>query len=128
MEMKDVVILILSLAIVILLGFMFLDDRNLNNSEENIQSLDKYPVRTVEDCVKLAISSEEGYNNCKELGRSELLGYDDGVDCVERWANPACGGSKDTLRYSLEVSLSESCRSNFPSSIDVFANCSALLD
>lgn len=110
------IILILSLIIFLLLGYMI--GSIFSKSTEEFTK-----KHTKEECIELAFESNEGYKDCMKTGLVELYGYDYGIDCINDFdANAGvCRGT----RFIIETQLSNSCYESFPSSFDILPNCLA---
>jgi len=108
---KNTIIIILSLIILVLLGFLFLGGEKSETP------------KTEDDCVALAEASFGGYDHCREVGAIKLYGFDDGIDCLEDFGVNAdlCRGS----RWAVESLLQEECLEKFPPAASVLVDCLA---
>lgn len=115
---KDTIIIILGIIIIVLLGYMILDDKDDENKIEY----------TKEYCLELARGADEKYNNCWSMGMYDLYGITDSIVCgdnsdIVRPANieDICYSTGD--RYKQELWVTENCLENFEGKSKVLADC-----
>ena len=120
---KDVmivsVIVMLSLIIIALVGFIFLSEEDKTNIESKISK-----AETEEDCIALLRDSISGAENCRETGIVKLYGYTDEENCALDDALPICRGA----RWINDVELFEKCKESFGDPVTIFTDCLASLE
>lgn len=125
MEKSNIAIIVLSLTILVLVGFIVLSS---NEKEvETEQELKRYVAYTEQGCVELALSKSKKYQNCINVGRRDLYGYESlHINCVtdaQKYLN-ICDGQRQLAERNLGIICSEF----FPSAIDILAECLSNLE